>query len=49
MFRKNSSKTNFKLSKFLNQNDLGTIPKITLSSLILIVFFYGMPLFIARI
>ena len=46
MFRKNSNKINFKFSKFLSQNDLGTIPKITLSSFILVIIFYGMPLFI---
>ena len=46
MFKKNSNKINFKFSKFLNQNDLGTLPKITLSSFILVIFFYGMPLFI---
>ena len=46
MFKKNSNKINFKFSKFLNQNDLETLPKITLSSFILVIFFYGMPLFI---
>ena len=39
-------KHNLNLSKFLKQNDLGSIPKIFISSLGVILFFYIMPNFI---
>ncbi len=43
MFRKSNYKINFKFFKFLKQRDLGTIPKIFLSSLLVVLFFYSMP------
>ena len=46
MFKKLNHKHNLSLSKFLKQNDLGTIPKIFISSLGVILFFYIMPSFI---
>ena len=46
MFKKLNHKHNLNLSKFLKQNDLGTIPKIFISSLGVILFFYIMPNFI---
>ena len=46
MFKKLNYKHNLNLSKFLKQNDLGTIPKIFISSLGVILFFYIMPNFI---
>jgi Bax protein len=46
MFKKLNHKHNLNLSKFLKQNDLGTIPKIFISSLGIILFFYIMPNFI---
>ena len=46
MFKKINFKFNFKFSKFLKQRDLGTIPKIFVSSLGVILFFYLMPNFI---
>ena len=46
MFKKLNHKHNLNLSKFLKQKDLGTIPKIFISSLGVILFFYIMPNFI---
>ena len=46
MFKKLNHKDNLNLSKFLKQNDLGTLPKIFISSLGVILFFYIMPNFI---
>ena len=46
MFKKLNNKHNLNLSKFLKQKDLGTIPKIFISSLGVILFFYIMPNFI---
>ena len=43
MFKKLNYKHNFNFSKFLKQKDLGTIPKIFISSLGVILFFYIMP------
>ena len=43
MFNKNSHKINFKFMKFLNQKDLGTLPKILISSFLTVFFFYSMP------
>ena len=43
MFNKNSLKINFKFMKFLNQKDLGTLPKILISSFLTVFFFYSMP------
>ena len=43
MFKRNLYKTNFKFIRFLNQRDLGTLPKILISSLLTIFFFYSMP------
>ena len=42
-------KTNFKFLKFLDQNDLGTIPRIFLSSILLMIFFYTAPIMIGTI
>ena len=38
-----------KFFKFFDKNDLGSIPRIFISSLILIFFFYSMPIFISFI
>ena len=46
MFKKLNHKHNFNFHKFLKQKDLGTIPKIFISSLGVILFFYLMPNFI---
>ena len=46
MFKKLNHKDNLNLSKFLKQKDLGTLPKIFISSLGVILFFYIMPNFI---
>ena len=46
MFKKNQYKTNFRLIRFLNQNDLGTFPKILISSFLIISFFYSMPVMV---
>ena len=46
MFKKNPYKINFKFMRFLNQQDLGTLPKILISSLLTIFFFYSMPLMV---
>ena len=46
MFKKLNYKHNFNLSKFLKNRDLETIPKIFISSLGVILFFYIMPNFI---
>ncbi len=46
MFKKLNNKHNLNLSKFLKQKYLGTIPKIFISSLGVILFFYIMPNFI---
>ena len=46
MFKKNPYKINFKFVRFLNQRDLGTFPKILLSSLLTVIFFYSMPVII---
>ena len=35
--------SNFKIFKFFDKNEVGSIPRIFLSSLILILFFYSMP------
>ena len=43
MLKKNQYKTNFRLIRFLNQKGLGTFPKILISSLLIISFFYSMP------
>ncbi len=43
MFNKSSHKINFKFMKFLNQKDLGTLPKILISSFLTVFFFYSMP------
>ena len=43
MFNKSSYKTNFKFMRFLNQKDLGSLPKILISSFLTIFFFYSMP------
>ena len=43
MFKKLNYKHNFNLSKFLKNRDLETIPKIFISSLGVILFFYIMP------
>jgi Bax protein len=42
--KKRIYKTNFKVLKFFDKNDIGSIPRILLSSLIVIFFFYSMPL-----
>ena len=44
MLKKNQYKNNFRLIRFLNQKGLGTFPKILISSLLIISFFYSMPL-----
>ena len=46
MFKKLNHKHNLNLSRFLKQKDLGTLPKIFISSLGVILFFYIMPSFI---
>ena len=46
MFKKNSYKINFRFFKILQQNDLDTLPKIFLSSLLVLLFFYSAPLMI---
>ena len=46
MFKKANYKFNFKFFKFFKQRDLETIPKIFISSLGVILFFYLMPNFI---
>ena len=46
MFKKLVHKHNFNFTKFLKQRDLETIPKIFISSLGVILFFYFMPNFI---
>ena len=46
MFKKLNYKHNFNFYKFLKQRDLETIPKIFISSLGVILFFYLMPNFI---
>ena len=46
MFKKLNHKHNLNLSKFLKQKDLGSLPKIFISSLGVILFFYIMPNFI---
>ena len=43
MLKKNQYKNNFRLIRFLNQKGLGTFPKILISSLLIISFFYSMP------
>ena len=43
MLKKNQYKINFRLIRFLNQKGLGTFPKILISSLLIISFFYSMP------
>ena len=35
--------SNFRIFKFFDKKEIGTIPRIFLSSLILILFFYSMP------
>ena len=40
-------KTNIKFLKLLDQNDLGTFPRIFLSSVLLIIFFYSAPVIIS--
>ena len=39
-------KSNLKVLKFFDQRNLGSIPRIFISSLALIFFFYSMPIFI---
>ena len=46
MLKKNQYKTNFRLIRFLNQKDLGTFPKILISSFLIISFFYSMPVMV---
>ena len=43
MLKKNQYKNTFRLIRFLNQKGLGTFPKILISSLLIISFFYSMP------
>ena len=43
MFKRNPYRTNFKFIRFLNQKDLGTLPKILISSLLTVFLFYSMP------
>tara|TARA_B100001063_G_scaffold236559_1_gene256487 strand:+ start:92 stop:1168 length:1077 start_codon:yes stop_codon:yes gene_type:complete len=44
--KKNFLSNNFKLFKFFDQKNLGSLPRIFISSIILIIFFYSAPLFI---
>ncbi len=46
MFKKNSLGFSFKFLKSLDQKDLGTLPRIFVSSLLVITFFYSMPFMI---
>ncbi len=46
MLKKNPYKINFKFIRFLNQRGMGTLPKILLSSLLTVIFFYSMPVMI---
>ena len=45
--RKRGLNKNIKFLNFLDKNELGSIPRIFISSLILIFFFYSMPIFIS--
>ena len=45
--RKRGFNTNIKFLNFFDKNELGSIPRIFISSLILIFFFYSMPIFIS--
>ena len=39
-------KSNFKVLKFFDKRDIGSIPRILISSIFVILFFYSMPLVI---
>ena len=45
--RKSFYKKNIRFFKFLDQNDLGSLPRIFLSSLLVIFFFYSMPIILS--
>ena len=47
--RKRALNNKIKLLNFFDKNELGSIPRIFISSLILIFFFYSMPIFISFI
>jgi len=44
--KKNFYIFNFKILKYFDQRNLGSIPRVFISSLVLIFFFYSMPIFI---
>ena len=46
MFKKKTNIFNLKLLRLLDQKDLGTLPKILISSIVLVFIFYSMPLII---
>ncbi len=46
MFKKKTNIFNLKLLRLLDQKDLGTLPRILISSIVLVFIFYSMPLII---
>ena len=44
--KKGYSKSNLKFLKFFDQNDLGSLPRILLSSIFIVICFYFVPNFV---
>ena len=45
--RKTFKKTNIQVSKLLKENNLQSIPRVILSSAVVVLFFYSLPLIIS--